>query len=58
MTTPAAELARLRKTGRHTCPHCGRVFVALAAAKYCGAPCRMAAAYQRRKAATSNDPLL
>lgn len=46
---PGAELARLRKTGNRTCHECGKSFVARLTARYCSAPCRMAAAYRRRK---------
>jgi hypothetical protein len=46
---PASELAGQRRRIGHTCPVCGKSFVALKTAVYCGNPCRQKAKYQRGK---------
>lgn len=46
---PGSDLARLRKTGVRVCAECGARFTARLSAVYCGDPCRMKAAYKRRK---------
>ena len=49
MSNPGSDLARLRKTGTRVCAECGNSFVARLTALYCSDPCRMKAAYKKRK---------
>lgn len=49
LSSPGFQLAALRRLSTHTCPQCGREFVARTTAIYCSAPCRMKAAYEARK---------
>lgn len=49
--TPGAVLNALRRTGPRVCGQCGKEFTARLTAVYCSNPCRMRAAWERRKAA-------